>query len=464
MSYRRIRAKHFMNSNFKEFSLADNVRSIPTLKDGLKPSQRKVIYGLGTRGESAKEIKVATLAEHVSGKTDYHHGGGSLVGAIVGLARSYPGTNNMNMLMPNGQFGSRLTKEAAAERYIYTEFSPHYRQIFRKDDDILLDEVKQFSDGDKIEPLNYFPLLPLALVNGSDGTGTGHRSFILQYHPEHVRDACLKVLTGKKLAMDTLIPWFKDFRGSVAKDEETGQIEVRGILEVVNTTTIIISELPVGFYLDEYKTFLYTLKDNGFIKDFDDDSKEAEFKFTVTCPRSTTAMQHEELMRKFKLIARDTEIFTLWNEDDTIERFDTPEDIVTRFVEWRLKWYEVRRVRLIEQTTEEVRLLNEKLRFILFYLSHVDEFKNKKKDELIKLLLDNDFTDYDELLRMQIWKLTHDEIEKLKKEIGDRAKFLDDLQDDTAQKMYERELKQFKYDPSLGNVENPVQPPPRKRK
>lgn len=450
-----------MNSNFKEFSLADNVRSIPAF-DGLKPSQRKVIYGLSTRGDNAKEIKVATLAEHVSGKTDYHHGGGSLVGAIVGLARSYPGTNNMNFLMPNGQFGSRLTKEAAAERYIFTEFSPYYRQIFRKEDDILLKEVEQMSDGEKIEPKTYFPLLPMNLVNGADGTGTGHRSFILQYHPEHVRDACLKVLTGKKLPMDTLIPWFKGFRGSVAKDEETAQIEVRGILEVVNMTTILITELPVGFYLDEYKEFLYTLKDSGFIKDFDDDSKETAFKFTITCPRSTTALDHDELMKKFKLIARDTEIFTLWNENGVIERFDTPEDIVERYVPWRVKWYERRRDLLIADTTEEVRLLNEKLRFILFYLSHVNEFKNKRKDELIELLLKNKFTDYDELLRMQIWKLTHDEIEKLRKDIADRETYLKELRSDTAQKMYERELKSFKYDPTMGDVDNPV-PAPRKK-
>lgn len=443
MAYRRIRVKHFMNSSFKEFSQADNVRSIPKLKDGLKPSQRKVIYGLSTRGENAKEIKVATLAEHVSGKTDYHHGGGSLVGAIVGLAVSYPGTNNMNFLMPNGQFPSRLTKEAAAPRYIFTEFSSYYRQIFKKEDDILLEH--QMSDGEKIEPYNYFPLLPMSLINGSDGTGTGHRSFILQYHPEHVRDACLKVLQGKKLAMDTLIPWFKGFRGSVMKDEETAQIEVRGILSVENTTTIKITELPVGYYLDDYIAFLFTLKDADFIKEWNDDSTTQQFQFTITCPRSTTALDHETLMKRFRLIARDTENFTLWNEHDVIERFDTPEDIVERFVKWRVLGYEERRKRLISKTAEEVRFLNEKLRFILFYLDHVDDFKGKKKDDLITLLLANKFADYDDLLRQQIWKLTRDEIEKLKDEIKNAKAYLAELEGDTGAEMFARELKAFKY-------------------
>jgi DNA topoisomerase II len=443
MKVRRIRALNFMNSNFKEFSLEDNIRSIPTLKDGLKPSQRKVIYGMQLRGENAKEIKVATLAEHVSGKTDYHHGGGSLVGAIVGLARSYPGTNNMNLLMPNGQFGSRLTKEAAADRYIYTEFSPYFRQLFKKEDDILLEHL--LSDGEKIEPKSYFPILPMALVNGSDGTGTGHRSLILQYHPEHVRDACLKVLQGKKLPMDTLIPWFKGFHGTVEKDEDTAQITITGSLEVVNTTTIHVTELPVGYYVDEYKAVLNDLKDAGFIKDFDDESKEEGFLFIITCPRSTTALSEEELYKRFKLVSRFTETLTLWNENDAIEKFDTPEDIVIRFVGWRLARYEDRRQKLIADTTEYIRKISEKLRFILFYLDHVDDFKGKKKDALIELLLKNKFVDYDWLLSMPIWNLTRDKIDELKKEIGDQKAYLKTLEDDTAKEMYTRELKAFKY-------------------
>ena len=135
-SVRKIRVKHFMNSAFKEFSLYDNVRSIPLLFDGMKPSQRKAVYGIQLRGENAAEIQVERVAAQVASVTDYHHGVGSLEGTIIGMANNYPGTNNMNVFVPSGQFGSRLTKEAAAGRYIFTKFSPYFRQLFKKDDEI----------------------------------------------------------------------------------------------------------------------------------------------------------------------------------------------------------------------------------------------------------------------------------------------------------------------------------------
>lgn len=440
---RSIKASNFFNTAFKEFSLYDNVRSIPTLFDGMKPSQRKVIYGLQLRGENAGEIQVERVAAQIAAATDYHHGTGSLESTIVGMASNYPGTNNANLLMPNGQFGSRLTKEAASGRYINTKFSENFRKFFRKEDDSILEHI--YVDGEKIEPKYYLPLLPMVLVNGSQGTGTGHASLIMSYHPDHVRDACMKVLSGKKLPMDTLIPHFEGFSGTVERVEETGQVVVTGRLEVVNSTTIKITELPVGVYLDQYKDFLNKLEDSGFIKEYEDTSTEESFDFKITAPRTTTQLNLDILYQKFKMISRDTENFTLWNENGTLERFDTAEDIVERFVAWRVQRYEDRRQKLIKVTKEDIRWMSEKLRFIMFYLDNVDQFKNKKKDDLINLLVKNKFNDYDRLLTMAIWNLTRDKIEELKKDIEAVKVKLAALESDTASEMYKRELKEFKY-------------------
>ncbi len=440
---RRIRTKHFMNSAFKEFSLYDNVRSIPFLFDGMKPSQRKAVYGVQLRGESAGEIQVERLAAQVAAATDYHHGTGSMESTIIGMACNYTGTNNMNVFIPSGQFGSRLTKEAAAGRYIFTKFSPYFRQLFKKEDDSILQH--HVVDGEKIEPKFYIPLLPMMLINGAQGTGTGHACLIMNYHPEQVRDACLKVVEGKQLKKGALIPWFKNFTGTVERNAETGQVVITGKLEVVNSTTIKITELPVGVYLDPYKDHLKKLEDSGFIKDFEDRSTEEGFEFVVSCPRSTTILDNEELYKKFKLVARDTENLTLWNEDGVLERFDSVEDIIERFVGWRLERYEDRRQKLIAETTEAIRWMNEKLRFILFYLDNVDSFKNKKKEDLIALLLKNEFVDYDRLLQMAMWNLTKDKIDELRRQIDDQKKYLASLEEDSAQAMYKRELKEFKY-------------------
>ena len=440
---RRISAKHFFGSAFKEFSLYDNVRSIPLLFDGLKPSQRKAVYGVQLRGENASEIQVERLSAQVAASTDYHHGTGSMESTIVGMANNYAGANNMNIFDPIGQFGSRLTKESAAGRYIFTKFSSNFRKIFKKEDDSILQNI--LVDGEKIEPKFYIPLLPMMLVNGAQGTGTGHACLIMNYHPEKVRDAVVQVLNGKKLKENTLTPWFNGFKGDVQRNPETGQVVIRGKLEVVNSVTIKITEIPIGVYLDQYKDHLVKLEDAGFIKDFEDHSSDDGFEFIVQCPRSTTMLDVETLMQKFKLISRDTENFTLWNERGTLERFESAEAIVERFTAWRLDRYEDRRQKLIKDSTESIRWMSEKLRFILFYLANVDQFKNKKKDDLIALLLKNDFVDYDRLLQMPMWNLTKDKIDELKAQIAEEKKYLASLEADTAVEMYKRELKEFKY-------------------
>jgi DNA topoisomerase-2 len=438
-----IRARNFFNSAFKTFSLYDNVRSIPGI-DGLKPSQRKAIYGTIHRGENAGELQVERLASYIAQKTDYHHGAGSMMSTLVGLAATlYPGSNNMNLFVPEGQFGSRLTKEPGAGRYINTYLSPYFRQLCKKEDDCILDHNEV--DGEQIEPKFYLPILPLVLLNGATGMGTGHSVEIKSYHPDQIRDACLKVLDGKQLKQRTLTPWFRGFHGTVTRNAETGQVIMTGKLKVVNSTTIQISELPVGKFLDDYKEVLNKLEESEFIKDYDDSSTEDSFNFKVTVPRSTTALSEEQLYQKFKLISRDTENFTLWNASGTLQRFESAEDVIHMYVPWRLSFYEVRRQKLISDTRESIRFQTEVVRFIRYYIANVKVFRDTSKKELIEVLLENKFEDYDRLLSMAIWNLTKDKIAELEKKLEDLRAYLTKLEADTAVTMYKRELTAFKY-------------------
>ena len=442
---RSIRVKDFMNTAFKTFSLHDNVRSIPKITDGLKVSQRKAIFGTLLRGENAEEVQVERLSAHVAQCSDYHHGAGSMAGTIVGMAADkYPGSNNMNVFVPTGQFGSRLTKEAGAGRYIFTQLSPYFRQLFKKEDDIILEHI--YVDGQKIEPETYYPILPFSLANGAQGTGTGHACNVLSYHPNDLRDAILTVLAGKTLTKNTLLPFFQGFSGKVERNPENGQVIITGKLEIVNTTTINISELPVGVFLDTYKEHLNKLEEQGFIKDYDDASTEDSFNFMVKVPRSTTELTEEELYIKFKLISRDTENFTHWDIDGNLKRFDSAEAVIQAFVPWRVGQYEKRRQALINETSESIRIYNETIRFIKFYLANSKLFRDTGKKELINILLENNFADYDKLLSMQIWVLTKDKIEELNKKLEDLQKYLESLESDSAVDMYKRELKKFNYD------------------
>ena len=443
ISARSIKSRNFFNTAFKEFSLHDNHRSIPAITDGMKIAQRKAVYGTQLRGERAGLIQVERLASMVAASTQYHHGVASLASTIVGMANNYPGSNNLNLFVPEGQFGSRLTMESAAHRYIETQLSEHFRKLFPKADDAVLEHHED--DGERIEPKTYAPLLPIVLVNGAQGTGTGHACLIMSYKPSEIVDACLTVLAGKKLKKGALTPWFNGFSGSVQRNQETGQVVITGRLEVVNTTTIKISEVPIGTYLDQYKAHLNKLEDAGFIKDYEDRSTETGFDFTVTCARSTTSLDLDELYKKFKLINRDTENFTVWSPEGVLKKYSCAEDIVEVFVPWRLEMMERRRLHIIADLSEQVRLQSEIVRFINFYLANPQLFKNSGKQALIDTLLKADFVDYERLLAMPIWNLTKDKIEELEQKLVELKKQLAKMEDDTAVDMYRRELKALSF-------------------
>lgn len=370
--------------------------------------------------------------------SDYHHGANGLVGTIAKMAQTFAGSNNINLLMPNGQFGSRLDPQPGAGRYIFTEMSKNFRAMFKKEDDAIL--KFQYSDELQIEPEMYYPVLPMLLVNGASGTGTGFACEILSYNPEDIRAACLASLNGKK--QKPLIPWYKDFKGKIYRNEK--QTVMEGSYELVNSTTIRITELPIGVYQDDYKKHLNKLEDEGVIKGYVDSSTEDGFDFEVNIPRTTGYMDEETIMKTFKLIGRSTENFTCWGYDGKLKVFDTPNELIDYFVAYRLEKYEERRLKQIEILDEDLNWATEKLRFIRFYLKNSTEFSKKKKSELLELLETNKFVEVERLLQIRIYSLTHDEITKLEEEIKKIKEDIDFLKSTSNKEIFTKELKELK--------------------
>ncbi len=332
-----------------------------------------------------------------------------------------------------------MSAEPSAARYIFTHFTSDFRKIFKKEDDIILNFLED--DGTKIEPNFYLPIIPTILVNGSRGMGTGFACNILGYNPKDIKKYILNLLKDKKQNVK-LIPWYRNFNGTVVKTDE-GQIVFTGKLKVVNSTTIEISELPIGIYLDDYKEILNKLEDGGLIKDYDDYSTEKEFKFVVNCPRSTTYLSEDALYKKFKLISRETENFTVWIPNDKLKKFYSAEELCDYFVLFRLEKYEERRIKLIQILNENLNWLNEKLRFILFYIKNSDEFSKKKKDELRQMLEKEKFINIDDLLDIRIYNLTYEQIEKLKNEIKNVEIQINSLNNTNNLEMYINELEEL---------------------
>lgn len=436
---RILSVTELFNTSVREYSVYANLRAIPSVMDGFKPSQRKAIFGTLKRNASIPNtgIKVSQLAAAVSEVAAYHHGEGSLEGTITKLAQNYPGSNNLNYLQPMGQFGSRLSETPASSRYIFTKLAPCFRKIFKKEDDLILKHLEE--DGEQIEPEFYLPILPNVLINGANGMGTGFATNVYPYNPTDLKEFVLTRLKGKK-STKKLVPWFRGFTGTVERDGE--QITMKGSFRKVNTTTIVVDELPIGVYHDAYKAHLINLVDEGYIKDFDSNSTKDKFEFELTVPRTTGYATDEELDRKLKMTSRDKENLTVWLVNGKVKRFQSPEELCEYFIEERLKFYEVRRQAVMRRLEDELIVLAEKCRFIELYLSgdNALRFSKMKKAELAAYLASEGFMHVETLMDMRIWQLTQDNIDKLMKEVEDTDAELQRYTKATATTLYIEDL------------------------
>ena len=249
----------FINDELIHFSNADNMRSLPHMMDGLKTSQRKILWAARKRN-LVSEIKVAQLAGYVSETAAYHHGEASLTAAIVGMAQNFVGSNNINLLAPNGQFGTRLHggSDAASPRYIFTALEPIVATILNKADDTGLRWMED--DGVCVEPEYYMPVLPMLLVNGAVGIGTGFSTEVLPYSPMELVGALRTRLLGSTEDLSSMIlaPHWDGFKGTVTMSADYKSVVTRGVYQFLDDDThrVRITELPVGTWTKDYKEFL----------------------------------------------------------------------------------------------------------------------------------------------------------------------------------------------------------------
>jgi DNA topoisomerase-2 len=247
--------------------MADNIRSIPSMVDGLKPGQRKVLYGaIKRRGNS--EMKVAQFANYVASATQYHHGEQSIAATVIGMAQDFVGSNNINLLNPSGQFGTRHDggKSAAAPRYLFTNLHKIARALYHPDDDAILNYLRE--EDKPIEPEWYVPILPTLLINGADGIGTGWSTSIPNYNPKDIADNILRLMDGEDIA--PMKPWFRGFKGTI-ESVDSGKFHCEGIATVTDEGWVKVEELPARYWTDSFKDHLEGFRDS---KDRDNNKKK----------------------------------------------------------------------------------------------------------------------------------------------------------------------------------------------
>jgi len=461
----------FIDKELIHFSTYDNERSIPNLMDGLKISLRKILYA-AFKKRLNNEIKVAQFSGYVSEHSGYHHGEASLNAAIVGLAQDFVGSNNINLLLPKGQFGTRLMggKDAASERYIFTELNdPLTRLIFRKADDNILDYLQD--DGEFVEPIYYVPIIPMVLVNGSKGIGTGFSTDIMSYNPLQIITKLELMLKNKNHDIE-IEPYYKNFKGTIEYMGSKRYL-IKGIYKILDNNKIEITELPIGTWTQDYKEYIESIMDNKnkdsklLIKDYNDNSTDTavniiiEFypgilnKLTLTFKtiNDTSTEKVSELEKLLKLYTTySTNNMHLFDHEEHLQKYDTASDIIEAYYPIRYEYYVTRKEYQIDIIKKDLIILTNKARFMTEILEDKIDLRKKKNQVIIELLSnmkfdkhpDNLENPYNYLIKMPIDSVSEESVEKLLKDKDTKITELKLLEKKTIEEVWLDELLELK--------------------
>lgn len=494
-SQKNVLYHEFIDRELIHFSDYDCKRSIACLCDGLKPSLRKIIYGCFKKNLK-KEIKVAQLAGYIGEHSAYHHGEVSLHESIIGLAQNFVGSNNINLLEPKGQFGTRMGggNDSASPRYIFTCLNELAFHIFNPLDNPLLEYNED--DGQQIEPVWYIPILPMVLINGTEGIGTGYSTKIPPHDPEVIVRNLFNLMDDKPL--EKMIPWFRGFKGAVEfkgiNDFGLEQYINKGTFKYVDDSTVLINELPIGKWTDDYKIFLESLLYDKSVEnkgnkqclvDFSNNSTEKSVSFTLKFKKDELydMRMNKEIETVFKLTdSKNTNYFNmnLYNNKGIITKYDRVEDILNEFYFIRLAFYTKRKEYMLKNIKKELDIFEAKIRFIEEFISGEINILHKEDEEIYLMLeekeypkfntkgdelkketnekenneeeneedestvndINSDFN-YDYLLNMKIKSLTKKKIEELKKMHENKLALYNDLYNKTDKELWKEDLNKF---------------------
>ena len=425
----------FIHKDLVHFSYYNLERSIPNMMDGLKTSQRKILYAAFKRNLT-QEIRVAQFAGYVSEHTGYHHGEASLNETIIGMAQDFMGANNIPWLVPQGQFGTRIQggKDAASPRYIHTYLQPRIRKIIREEDF----EILKYRDDDGllVEPEWYAPVLPMLLINGARGIGTGYSTYIPQCDPKAIKRILLNHLKHD-IDVDTekLVPYFEGFKGTYTDEGAVGVFKKE-------KDEYVVTELPPGTWTADYREWLEKELAEGRIKDFVDTSTDQDINIRIK------GIDEKVLVKSLTEKIKTTNMHA-FNSKGIITKYDSLNDILSEFYDVRTGVYEKRRKNQIKILQDKFPYHKNVVKFIRDQIKDKPEVNLKKKslkecDEILKTnkyeMIDGS---YEYIMRLPVSAFTAEKIAKHEKDMEDILAEIDRLEKTTWREMWIADLEEL---------------------
>ena len=474
---------HFISNQLCEYAYKTGSRAIPKISDGLKECQRKILYTImGINGKK----KVSQLEGTILDKTDYNHGPTSLYHAIVCLGNYCVGTNNIPLIKGEGQYDSRLGRGTAGEdRYIYASKSPILKYIFREEDECILEYEK---DGNKsLEPVTYYPILPLFALNGCTGIGTGFSTKIPAHNPEDLIRYIiwwLEVKVGKIKPEEAdskrplLTPWYRNYQGKIERKDNVwysiGSYEV--IKSKKHIPDIMITEIPVTHTIETYKKVLDYLEKTPIMDELEyrklhPDGKDKcptyikAYK-VIPCNYTYTykGVQYIEVLPRIMVIGAqclgkdplktlglirsisDTNI-TLLDKDNRPKQYGSKNKrdgiihAIDAYCEIRYNAYIKRKKTLMKQWKDEIKQLEMKKLFIQDVINGKIQLKDERGKPKKKNILVEEIKPYPEIfLKMNLHTLTEDGVAKINTAIAKLQEKYDNYKNTSISKMWFTEL------------------------
>lgn len=469
-----INCSEFINTDLCLFSFDNCVRSIPSLVDGLKPTQRKILAAMLNMGSKAYDkIKVTELGGLVTKNMKYEHGDQSMNETIIGMAQDYTGSNNINLLIPIGQFGTRRQngKDHGSPRYVHTSLNPIARKIFPEIDDTVYEY--KFEEGEKVEPTYFIPIIPLVLANGATGIGTGWSTEIPAFDVNELIILTKKLVECKidKITALDLPAMYNGYNGKIYYDlpEYIGEIMSKNSLVNIRRTNgknthpkwtyegnysiertgeviklSVKDASPTISVEDIYATInkLITTENECLLKFVPEKFSTPEFAAEF----DATKITEDEIIKMLKINGSISATnMVLFDHEGHIKKYREISEIIDEWYEVRYGCYEKRLEYLISKTENELRMISNKYRFVKeIAIDKTLNINNKSKkwieDELLRLKYEQFDDSYNYLLSMPIYSLTKEKLKELESKLEDLRTQLEYYKETTPEEVWSMEL------------------------
>lgn len=437
----------FLNTEYKDYSkYVIATRALPSIIDGFKTGARKVMHAAFNGGlKNGKESKVLNLVGDIYNLTLFPHGDASLYGTIFTESAEF--SDNLNPLTIIGQHGSlRDPKAVSAPRYLFVKLSK-FANLYKVDEN-LLEYI--FDEGQYIEPVNFFPIIPTVLTSRNEGMAPGYKFMSFSYNPNDIIDACIEYIKSGKIKKTIIKPFVRGINSdNFIYNEETERWINKGEYKVdLDHDILQVTDLPYNISFDKFEKKLNSYIDNGYIKDWKNYSHDDIIDYKIVFPKNglakeLTPAKKDVTIKKLMLqtIVPEDLLYVL-DENNKVKKFEDVYDLTEYFVALRLKKYEDRKHKLLDILNEKLKENNDLCTFIKLVISKKLIISNRNIND-VKADMDKHNLPY-KLLQTSMSKLTKEEYDELLKKNEDIKKEIEYITNTTIENMYISDLKTLK--------------------